>query len=105
MSFEAIAGVAQAEAEAKELISGAELKARQMSAEAENEGKAAIEAALDDLYSVWLKGRALENAVAFYIEVGSKTDLSHLAGLADSCVCEDGVWRFSLRVEKAGEPA
>ena len=45
MSFEAIAGVAQAEAEAKELISGAELKARQMSAEAENEGKAAIEAA------------------------------------------------------------
>ena len=34
MSFEAIAGVAQAEAEAKELISGAELKARQMSAEA-----------------------------------------------------------------------
>ena len=45
MSFEAIAGVAQAEAEAKELIFGAELKARQMSAEAENEGKAAIEAA------------------------------------------------------------
>ena len=45
MSFEAIAGVAQAEAEAKELRSGAELKARQMSAEAENEGKAAIEAA------------------------------------------------------------
>ena len=42
MSFEAIAGVAQAEAEAKELISGAELKARQMSAEAENEGKAAV---------------------------------------------------------------
>ena len=28
MSFEAIAGVAQAEAEAKELISGAELKLR-----------------------------------------------------------------------------
>ena len=37
MSFEAIAGVAQAEAEAKELIFGAELKARQMSAEADSE--------------------------------------------------------------------
>lgn len=67
--------------------------------------EAAMEAALDDLRSVWLKGRVLESAVAFYIEVESETDLSQLAELADSCVCEDGVWRFTLRVEKAGEPA
>ena len=40
MSFEAIAGIAKAEADAKELIAAAEVKARQMSAEAENEGKA-----------------------------------------------------------------
>lgn len=45
MSFEAIAGIAKAEADAKELIAAAEVKARQMSAEAENEGKAAVEAA------------------------------------------------------------
>lgn len=67
--------------------------------------EAAMEAALEDLRSVWLKGRALESAVAFYLEVESKTDLSRLAGRADSCGCEDGVWRFTLRVGKAGEPA
>ena len=52
---------------------------------------------------MWLKGRALESAVVFYMEVESETDLSPLAGLADSCVWEDGVWRFTLRVGKAGE--
>ena len=67
--------------------------------------EAAMEAALDDLRSVWLKGRALESAVVFYMEVESGTDLSRLAGLADSCACEDGVWRFTLRVGKAGGPA
>ncbi|MGM9564943.1 histidine kinase N-terminal 7TM domain-containing protein [Evtepia sp.] len=65
--------------------------------------EAAMEAALEDLRSVWLKGRALERAVIFYMEVESETDLSPLAGLADSCVWEDGVWRFTLRVGKAGE--
>lgn len=66
--------------------------------------EAAMEAALDDLHSVWLKGRAIEGAVIFYIEVESKTDLSQLAGLADSSACEEGVWRFTLRIGKAGEP-
>ncbi len=67
--------------------------------------EAAMEAALDNLRSVWLKGRVLESDVVFNMEVESETDLSQLAGLADSCVCEDGVWRFTLRVGKAGEPA
>ncbi len=67
--------------------------------------EAVTEAALDDLRSVWLKGRTLESTVTFYLEVESKTDLSQLAGLADSCVSEDGVWRFTLRVGKEGGPA
>ena len=67
--------------------------------------EAAMEAALDNLRSVWLKGRVLESDVVFNMEVESETDLSQLAGLADSCVCEDMVWRFTLRVGKAGEPA
>ena len=49
--------------------------------------------------------RALENEVIFYIEIESETDLSRLAEIADSCACEDGVWRFTLRVGKAGEAA
>lgn len=64
--------------------------------------EAAIEAALDSLHSVWLKGRALENAVVFCMEVESETYLAQLAHLADTCVREDGVWRFTLRVGKAG---
>ena len=45
MSFEAIEGISNAEAYEKELIAADDVKALQMSAEAENEGKAAVEAA------------------------------------------------------------
>ena len=65
----------------------------------------AMEAALDDLGSVWLKGRVLESAVVFYMEVETGIDLSRLAGAADACACEDGIWRFTLRIGKAGEAA
>ena len=67
--------------------------------------EAVMEAALDDLYSVWLKGRALEHAVIFHMEVESGADLSPLAARADACAWEDGVWRFTIRVGKAGGPA
>lgn len=63
------------------------------------------ETALDDLHSVWLKGRIAENAVIFCLEVESGIDLSHLAEFADGGSCEDGIWRFTLRAEKAGEAA
>ena len=46
MSFEAIANISRAEAEAKTLIAQAEAKARQMVADAVAAGKAAVEAAL-----------------------------------------------------------
>ena len=45
MSFEAIASIAQAEAEAKATVAGAQARARQLVDEAEAAGKAAIEAA------------------------------------------------------------
>lgn len=67
--------------------------------------EAVMEAALEDLSSVWLKGRALEDAVLFYMEVESGQDLSPLGELADGCAWEDGVWRFTLRVGKAGDGA
>lgn len=67
--------------------------------------EAVTEAAMDDLRFVWLKARSLEDAVIFNLQAESKADLSALSALADTCACEDGVWRFSLRIGKAGEPA
>ena len=63
------------------------------------------EAAMDDIRFVWLKARSLADAVIFHLQAESKTELSALSCLADTCTCEDGVWRFSLRIGKAGEPA
>ena len=62
-------------------------------------------AAMDDLRFVWLKARSLEDAVIFNLQAESKADLSALSALADTCAFEEGVWRFSLRIGKAGEPA
>lgn len=62
-----------------------------------------LEAALDDLRSIWMKGRIMEKELLFFMEVESGTDLSKLSVFADSCNWEDGVWRFTLRVGKAGD--
>ena len=67
--------------------------------------EAVTEAAMDDLRFVWLKARGLEDAVIFNLQAESKADLSALSALADTCACEDGVWRFSLQIGKAGETA
>lgn len=45
MSFEAISGVTQAEAEARAAVAAAETKARQLLSDAETAGKASLEAA------------------------------------------------------------
>ena len=45
MSFEALSSITRAEAEAKAAVAAAEAKARQMQTDAENAGKASIEAA------------------------------------------------------------
>lgn len=65
--------------------------------------EAVTEEAMDDLRFVWLKARSLEDAVIFYLQAESKTELSALSELSDTCVYEEGVWRFSLRIGKAGE--
>ncbi len=67
--------------------------------------EAVTEAAMDDIRFVWLKARSLADAVVFHLQAESKTELSALSGLADTCTCEEGVWRFSLRIGKAGEQA
>lgn len=67
--------------------------------------EAVTEEAMDDLRFVWLKARSLEDAVIFYLQAESKTDLSALSEFSDTCACEEGVWRFSLRIGKAGEQA
>ena len=67
--------------------------------------EAVTEEAMDDLRFVWLKARSLEDTVIFYLQAESKTELSAFSGLADTCTFEDGVWRFSLRIGKAGEQA
>lgn len=67
--------------------------------------EAVTEEAMDGLRFVWLKARSLEEAVIFYLQAESKTELSALAALAGTCTCEEGVWRFSLRIGKAGEQA
>ena len=67
--------------------------------------EAVTEAAMDDIHFVWLKARSLADAVIFHLQAESKTELSALSGLADTCTCEEGVWRFSLRIGKAGEQA
>lgn len=66
--------------------------------------EAVTEAALDTLTFLWLKGRVREDAIVFLLEAESAADLSPFAGLADTCACEDGVWHFTLRIGKAGEP-
>lgn len=65
--------------------------------------EAVTEEAMDDLRFVWLKARSLEDTVIFYLQAESKTELSALSELSDTCTCAEGVWRFSLRIGKAGE--
>lgn len=67
--------------------------------------EAVTEETMDDLHFVWMKARSVEDAVIFYLQAESKNNLSALSEISDTCVCEEGVWRFSLRIRKAGEQA
>ena len=64
-----------------------------------------MEAALDDIRFVWLKGRVLENSIVISMEIESDVDLSPFLSVVDSGICEDGVWRFTLQIGKVGEQA
>lgn len=65
--------------------------------------EAAAEASMENLHSIWLKARSLADMFFFYFELECDRPLSDLAKLAENCVFEDGVWRFTLRIGKAGE--
>lgn len=65
--------------------------------------EAVTEETMDDLHFVWMKARSVEDDVIFYLQAESKNNLSALSEISDTCVCEEGVWRFSLRIGKAGE--
>lgn len=67
--------------------------------------EAVVEAALDDIRFVWLKGRVLENSIVISMEIESDVDLSPFLSVVDSGICEDGVWRFTLHIGKVGEQA
>lgn len=61
----------------------------------------AAEAALDGLRFVWLKARVLDDAVLLYIEMECGAPLPALRHPCESSSAADGVWRFTLRAEKA----
>ena len=65
--------------------------------------EAVTEAAINELHSVWLKARCLADVVIFHLEVECESLLTDLSSLADNSNFEDGIWCFTLKVEKAGE--
>ena len=62
-----------------------------------------METAIDDLRCVWLKARSLTDSIVFRLEVECESSLADLQDTCESCSFEDGVWRFVLRIGKAGE--
>lgn len=61
-----------------------------------------IEAAMDDLRSVWLKAHTVEERVVFCIEVETSADLSGNAKVYSGGKTEEDVWRFTFAVGKEG---
>lgn len=62
-----------------------------------------METAIDDLRFVWLKARSLTDSIVFRLEVECESSLADFQDTCESCSFEDGVWRFVLRIGKAGE--
>ena len=61
-----------------------------------------IEAAMDDLRSVWLKAHIVEERVVFCIEVETSADLSGNTKVYSGGKTEEDVWRFTFAVGKEG---
>ena len=61
-----------------------------------------IEAAMDDLRSVWLKAHTVEERVVFCIEVETSADLSGNTKVYSGGKTEEDVWRFTFAVGKEG---
>ena len=63
----------------------------------------AVEACLYDLSHVWIHMRDSGRALLLNMEFVCDTDLSPFAQIADSFSCEDGAYRFTLKLQKGGE--
>ena len=61
-----------------------------------------VETAIDDLRFVWLKARILADSVILRLEVECESSLADLRDTCENFSFEDGVWRFILRIGKAG---
>lgn len=62
-----------------------------------------IEFVIDDIRSIWIKGRLLKDKILISMEIETEKDLSALSGKADCTHCEEGVWRFDCHIKKVGE--
>lgn len=64
-----------------------------------------IEAALSDLSSIWIKAKSRADCITVLIEAECGCDLASISEYADGFSVEDGIFRFDIRLEKAGEAA
>ena len=62
-----------------------------------------VEKCVDSCASVWIKLRSQSEDILFCMEIESEANLACFSEMAQSCTCEDGIWRFVFTVEKAGE--
>lgn len=59
-----------------------------------------IEVAIDNIQSIWIKGRLLKDKVLICMEIETEKDLSAFSQKADCTNCEDGVWHFELSIKR-----
>ena len=59
-----------------------------------------VEKCVDSCASVWIKLRSQSEDVLFCMEIESETNLACFSEMAQSCSCEDGIWRFVFTVER-----
>ena len=62
-----------------------------------------LEACVDSIKFMWVKIRPCGEEMVFCMEVESEANLSSFFDKAEKGECEDGVWKFTFTVKKAGE--
>ena len=62
-----------------------------------------VEASVDSIQFMWVKIRPCGDELIVCMEVESEADLSSFFDKAEKGECEDGVWKFTFTVKKAGE--
>ena len=62
-----------------------------------------IEACVDSIKFMWVKIRPCGEEMVFCMEVESNANLTSFFEITDTSSYEDGVWRFTFTVKKAGE--